>query len=114
MNAANPRRCEQHGLGSMLIEPAIDCGLVTQVNATAVQSERLAFLLRKPAYQRRTHHAAVTGDEYPASIQRKDCRRHVSIHSRDRRTPCPSCKTGLLHGLLPAREVDVVRHHHSY
>src|SRR5215831_8180276 len=98
----------------MLTEPAIDCGLVAQVNAIAGHSQQLAFLLRKPTHQCRAHHATMTGDEYPASFQRKDRPRHASIPSPDRRAPRRIGKTGLLHSPLATCEVDVMRHHHSY
>src|SRR2546423_11643451 len=100
MNAADPCRREQYSLGPMLTEPAIDCSLVAQVNGLTGHRQQLAFLLRKPAHQRRTHHPAVARDKYLASFQGKDRRRHESILSPGGRTPSRTGKAGLYHGLL--------------
>ena len=79
MNAAHPRRGEQHRLRAMLVEPAVDCRLVAEIDCIAADSQNLAFLLPQSADQRRTDHAAMAGDEYAARAKAKERRRrHVS------------------------------------
>ena len=113
MNAADPRRGEQHRLRPMLIEPAIDRRLVAQIDRIAADRQNPAFLLRQPADQRRTDHAAMAGDEYAPSAKREEYRRfHVSVASRHRGASGRVGKPGLVYGPLAPREVDIVLDHH--
>jgi hypothetical protein len=74
VDPARPRGSEQHGLRPMLIEPAIDCRLVAQIDRIAAHRQNPAFLLGQPADKRRTDHAAMASDQYAQSAQRKECR----------------------------------------
>src|SRR5207302_11275151 len=78
LNAAHPRRGEQHRLRAMLVEPAVNCRLVAEIDRIAADSQNLAFLLPQSADQRRTDHAAMASDEYaPFAKQESRRRRHV-------------------------------------
>jgi hypothetical protein len=45
----DPGGCEQRGLRPRLLEPAIDCCLIAQVNRIAADRQNPAFLLNQPA-----------------------------------------------------------------
>ena len=78
MNAAHPRRGEQHRVRAMLVEPPVDRRLVAEIYCIAADSQNSAFLPPQSADQRRTDHAAMAGDEYAASVERKERRQgHV-------------------------------------
>src|SRR5205807_998528 len=69
VNPADPRGGEQYRLRPMLIEPAVDCRLVAQINRITAGGKNSAFLLREPADQCRTDHAAIAGDKYASSAE---------------------------------------------
>jgi hypothetical protein len=109
----DPRRSEQSRLRPLLIKPAIDRRLLAQVDRMAADSQNSAFLLGQPADQRRTDHAAMAGDEYAPSAERKECRGAMrSVASRCGGASGRVGKPGLGHGPLAPRKVDVVPDRH--
>ena len=113
MNAANPRRGEQHRPRPIFIKPAVDRSLVAQIDRVTADGQNLALLLRQPADECRPDHAAMAGNKYALAVEREYCRLfHVSVASRYRGTAGWIGKPRSVYGLLAPCELDIVLDHH--
>ena len=62
---------EKHRLRTPGGEPSVHRGLIAQVELAPSSRDELDTLLRKPAYERRSDHAAMPGDENRLALQLK-------------------------------------------
>ncbi len=67
---------EKHHLRTRRREPAIDRGLIGQVDLPTRHGQDLDPLAREPAHQRAADHAAMAGDKNRLSLQSKWHGRH--------------------------------------